>query len=220
MKPPLQRAQTNLLLYSQLAESGWPQRDIQFVHRIYKEVVRLTYGAYRPNWKAFEAHIIGVASLVARDSDSPLRTGAALSHTALQFGRFPPWIRFTKRKAEYLEARIGSDIFAMMTNYLNADWNLLVNPERRPSADETALIHLKLADWLDDLIDELAPVATKKTIFPMLYEPGGREKCVKMAEVIDAPHLKTAYEALLDEKPQEPVIREEHGATFIFKRRL
>ena len=216
----LTRAQTNLQLYSQLIESGWTDRDVEFIHDIYREVVRLTYGTYRPNWKPFDSHLVGVASIVARDAADRVLVGTALAHTALTYGRFPPMVRFMGKKETYLEGRIGSEVFMMMRRYLETDLGKVTAPGYPATHSEQAIIHLKLADLLDDLIDELAPVKTGKKLFVALDDETGLENCARIAEAIGAEGLKAGFEALNSATRHRPAILEEKKSTFIFKRRL
>jgi hypothetical protein len=217
----MQIAATNLQLYSQLADNGWPADSIEAVHRAYAFVARFSYSSFRANWKPFLAHLTGVASIVAWDTADSVRVAAALSHSALEFGRFPVLVKLSEaRKEACLREHLGDAVFELVKAYHTADWKLVMDPNREPSPVEAALRHIKLADMLDDLTDELSPVATRKKVAVSLDDANALRRCADMARGLDARHLAAGYEALMVAPRRDAAIVEDRGATFALKRRF
>ena len=208
---------TNLDLYRQLAGTGWQDAQLQQLRDVYEAVARFSFSSFRPNWKPFLCHLVGVASIVAWDSRDSVLVSAALAHSALEFGRFPLAVRVSAKRTErYLESALGSDVFTLVKAYRHADWKRLMAPGgiAAPSATDTALRHLKLADTVDDLTDELSPVATRKTLSVRRDNAQNMADCAALSRLIGAPNLAAAYESLAAAAPVNAVIQEPLGRTF------
>ena len=89
MRERLAISSNNIELLRQLDEAGWPADGLATMQRVCKTTALLSFGTFQPNRKPFSAHLVGVASIVAWDSRDPIRVGAAMAHSALEFGRFP-----------------------------------------------------------------------------------------------------------------------------------
>lgn len=214
-------AATNLQLYNQLADDGWAEISIQAVHDAYRVVAGFSYPSFRANWKPFLSHLTGVASIVAWDSRDSVLVAAALSHSALEYGLYPKLVGNSRtRRRAFLRKRLGDDVFALVRAYHYADWAHVMDPASELSAVEAAIRHIKLADMLDDLTDELSPVATNKKVGVALSDADALRRCADMARGLDARHLAAGYEQLLTLSPRGPVIRESRGATFALKQRF
>ena len=58
-------AQTNIQLYRQLAELGYPSTDVSRVHRGHSLAMKLFTGLFRGSGRPFLAHLVGTASVLA-----------------------------------------------------------------------------------------------------------------------------------------------------------
>src|SRR5262249_52556405 len=86
-------AQTNLRPYEELREAGRPAEELLGARRAYDLAARLFAGQYRATGKPFVAHLVGVASIVARLGERQAVVVAALLHAAYDQGAFPGWRR-------------------------------------------------------------------------------------------------------------------------------
>lgn len=208
---------TNLDLYRQLASAGWDDAQLRQLRDVYEVVARFSFGSFRPNWKPFLCHLVGVASIVSWDSRDPVLVAAALAHSAFEFGRYPLSVRLSGRRIErFLTRELGAEVFSLVKAYHGADWKRLMAPDPAAgrTATETALQHMKLADMLDDLADELSPVATGKRIGVARADMDGIATCIAISRAIGAPHLASAYGALAATAPVRTAIHEKRGRTF------
>lgn len=212
-------ASNNIELLRQLDRLGWSADALQTIQRVYKAVVLLSCGTYRPNWKPFSAHLVGVASVVAWDSRDAVRVGAAMAHSALEFGRFPIWTRwpFDRREA-FLRGVLGHDIVALVRTYAGANWKTVMNPSTVGSDELVAIQHIKLADMLDDMEDERSPVTTRKKLHVDLSDEKRLADCIQIAERTGLSHLASAYGRLRAERMFSPSITETRDRTFVLRR--
>ena len=81
-------AQTNLQLYRQLAERGYPTSEIASVARAYELGLRLFPGTYRGSGKPFLAHLVGTASILSTLQARMPVIAAGLLHSVYTHGEF------------------------------------------------------------------------------------------------------------------------------------
>lgn len=206
---------TNLDLYRQLAEAGWEDAQLLQLRDVYETVARFSFHSFRANWKPFLSHLVGVASIVSWDSRDPVPVAAALAHSALDFGRFPFAVRLSKKRIDrFLTTELGGEVFDLVKAYHTADWKRLMAHGAANAGDAT-LLHLKLADMLDDLTDELSPVATAKKVGVQRHDTEGMAHCVALSRSINAPDLAAAYQALAAADDIRTAIREPRSGTFL-----
>lgn len=211
---------TNLDLYRHLSEIGWQDAQLLQLRDVYEVVARFSFGSFRANWKPFLCHLVGVASIVSWDSRDPVLVSAALAHSALEFGRFPLAVRLSAQRTErYLRAELGTEVFDLVKAYHTADWKRLMAPDTMVASTgiDAALQHLKLADMVDDLTDELSPVATDKKVGIGRDNAAGMANCVAISRAINAPNLALAYETLAAAAPVRTAIHEKRGRTFLLQ---
>lgn len=222
MRPDLRAiSATNLDLYRQLAAAEWDDAQILQVHSVHEAVARFSFGLFRPNWKPFICHLVGVASIVAWDSRDPVLVSAALAHSALEFGRFPLSVRLSgKRIDRFLADKLGAQVLALVKAYHQAEWKRVMTQDNAvaPTATQIAMQHLKLADMLDDQADELSPVATRKKVGIGRDNPESMATCIALSRAINAPRLAAAYEALAAAAPVRAIIQEKRKRTFLLQR--
>src|SRR5262249_37947301 len=135
-------AQTNLRLYEELRRAGRPPDELLAARRAYDLATRLFAGQYRATGKPFVAHLVGVASILARlDRRGPLIV-AALLHPAYDQGIFPGWRRaVTEAKRAAVRAVAGDEAEHLVFRYHHHD-----------QADGDVVL-LGLANDLEDLVD-------------------------------------------------------------------
>lgn len=218
MPESLAIASNNIELLRQLDEAGWPADALERTQQVYKTVALLSSGTFRPNWKPFSAHLVGVASIVAWDSHDPIHIGAAMAHSALEFGRFPLFSRWPfDRRAAFLRNHLGGEILRLVRAYAQADWKTLMTPPAAASKEAIAVQHIKLADLLDDMEDERSPVSTRKKLHIDLGDAGRVADCIELARQNGCPQLAKAYQRLGTERVFAPAVREARDRTFVLK---
>lgn len=135
-------AQTNLRLYEELRQAGRPPDELLAARRAYDLAAGLFAGQYRASGKPFVAHLVGVASIVARLGARGPVVVAALLHAAYDQGRFSGWRRaVTDTKRAAVRAVAGDEAETLVSRYHVHD-----------DADGDVVL-LELANQLEDLVD-------------------------------------------------------------------
>lgn len=146
-------AQTNLQLYAQMLEAGYPESALELVNRAYLFVAQQTCGVIRGSGKPFVCHLVGTASLLVCEQQPPSLLAASLLHATYQ-NRVPfPGGRDLEARREYIRDCFGEEVESIVHDYHDfevarldafSDQQLL---ERRPA------VLMRLADELEDLLD-------------------------------------------------------------------
>lgn len=210
-------ATTNLSLIAQLHGAGCPPETIRAVQQYYRLAAELTAGMHRANWKPFICHLTGVASAIALDSGDPDLIGAALLHSALEYGRFPLFQRSGEARIRYLSKRANPAIGDLVRRYHQSSRGGIPF-EGQPSPEMVPVIHLRLADLLDDLTDNDGLLVTGKDSLGLRGVSDMSEPAA-LARSIGAPNLAAALEAVAARPVHEPVVNEPGAASFSLTRR-
>ncbi len=205
-------------LYQQLSADGWTQSDLALLHDRYKLSVAISYDLVRANWKPFIVHLIGTASIAAWDSKSPDLIGAALIHSALEFGRFPFGVWTRPQKLAFVGDRTSPTIAELIGAYYEARHEPLLNTGAASAARQPLIVHLRLANALDDILDEMGPVRTAKQIAELRDGPRGLVNLAAVARQVNAPVLAAAFAEAAALTPVEPIAREPRGGSFSVRR--
>lgn len=84
-------AQTNIQLLNQLQREGYSKEDLVSINNTYQFAIKMFAGCYRPSRKAFIAHVVGTASILA-SLHAPIKIVAAgLIHSIYAEGDFGSW---------------------------------------------------------------------------------------------------------------------------------
>lgn len=105
-------AQTNLQLYNQLLERGWPREDLLRVRRAYDLASLLHAGYYQADGKPFVCHAVGVASILCLAGFPADFVAFGLLHNIYVNGDFGQGLgtRMDERKRDFVRERVGADI--------------------------------------------------------------------------------------------------------------
>lgn len=210
--PHGQLATTNLSLIAQLHGAGCSPDTIRAVQQHYRLAAELTAGMHRANWKPFICHLTGVASGVAFDSNDPDLIGAALLHSALEYGRFPMFHRSAEARIRHVSKRANAAIGDLVRRYHQSSRGGIAFDEK-PSPEMVPIIHLRLADLLDDMTDNNGLLVTDKDSLGLR---GVRDMSqpAALARSIGAPNLAAALETVAARPVHEPVVTEPGAASF------
>lgn len=160
-------------------------------------------GYYRANWKPFICHVTGVAGIVAYDSRSALPVCAALLHSALQFGRFPLLGRGRRARLAMIEDHSGPEVAELVAKYHDTSWQTVLDAIDR--SELHVLAHLKLADLLDDVMDDRALIASAKKNFALrgISTPA---QGATLARSVGAPRLAEQLERVGAPVAENPLV--------------
>jgi len=158
LSSPREIAQTNLQLYRQLAAEGVESSALRQVLEAYEIAVSLFGSLFRASGKPFVAHLVGTASVIARDRPPLHVVQASLLHAAYvqgEFGDGPPGR--TPRRARRLLAAIGPAGEDLVTRYAAFPWRAddPPRPELVRSLDATgrAVVQMRLANEVEEFAD-------------------------------------------------------------------
>ena len=205
-------------LYGQLSRAGWHQADLALLHSRYKVGLVISYDLVRANWKPFIVHLIGTASIAAWDSNNPDLIAAALIHSALEFGRFPAGIWTRRHKLDFVAKHASDAIAKIIGDYYEARHQPLLDTQADAAARQPLLVHLRLANALDDILDEQGPVRTAKRIAELRDGAPGLLKLAAIAQQVNAPSLATAFTEAASLSPAEPIAQEPGQGSFSVRR--
>ena len=116
-------AQTNVQLYQQRGEEGYPLAEQQRVYVAYNLAMGLFGGQFRGSGKTFLAHLVGTASILADLQASVDVVVAALLHAAYSDGLFErqsPGV--TDQKRALLRESVGAEVEDLVFRYQNLAW--------------------------------------------------------------------------------------------------
>ena len=105
-------AQTNLQLYNQLLERGWPRDDLLRVRKAYDLASLLHAGYYQAEGKPFVCHAVGMASILCLAGFTADFVAFGLLHNVYVNGDFGQGLgtRMDERKRRFVRERVGADI--------------------------------------------------------------------------------------------------------------
>ena len=153
-------AQTNVQLYQQLGEEGYPLAEQQRVYVAYNLAMGLFGGQFRGSGKTFLAHLVGTASILADLQASVDVVVAALLHAAYSDGLFErqsPGV--TDQKRALLRESVGAEVEDLVFRYQNLAWRQpgAVTRLRFGLADmeatDRSVVLMRLANELEEHLD-------------------------------------------------------------------
>jgi (p)ppGpp synthase/HD superfamily hydrolase len=186
-------AQTNIQLYGQLEASGYSEEEIGKVARAYRISQKLFTAMFRGSGRPFLCHLVGTASILARDRASATEVTAALLHAAYASGSFPMDTQRAgfEAKREWIRKEVGEETEALIYDYHRFSWN---SDALKRLANETTpellpILRLRLANELDDLADNgIRYSGSAKSA--MLDNCDNRELLALLAGRVGLPHLE------------------------------
>ncbi|HBO13424.1 MAG TPA: hypothetical protein DD491_11620, partial [Halieaceae bacterium] len=195
-------AQTNIQLYEQLRLSGYDDAAVVAAARAYALAQPLFSARFRGSGRPFLCHLVGTASVLARDGASIEEVTAGLLHAAYDAGLFGYDMHRTvsPRKRAAVREAVGEAGEALVAAYTALPWTgstlerLAASAARSP--EERSVLRLRLANELDDLADGgLRYTGREKA--SLVDDASHRAKLVTLAQQVDMPHLAADLEAAL-----------------------
>ncbi len=150
-------AQSNIQLYGQLQRAGYRNEEISEVARAYGLAQELFSAQFRGSGRPFLCHLVGTASILARDVAPVQLVIAGLLHAAYSAGifSFDMHCRVSPRKRAMLGKAVGDEVEEILVAYDALPWSesaLAKFAEHTPRAQQQVL-NIRLANELDDLLD-------------------------------------------------------------------
>lgn len=183
-------------------------------------MAELVAGGYRATGRPFYNHLIGVASLIALETRDVKLLSAALLHSSYEFGRFPGWLlppRLSKRR-KFIARQVGEEIEGIVHFYHTASWREILDPQKLPglSEPEKSLVLLKLADMLEDFIEEKGPISTRKNAFWQLTKMDDPvDYLIRVSTGIGAEKIAAGFKEVSTRSPQVIVERNRDRTYFL-----
>jgi len=153
-------AQTNIQLYNQLRELGYPPRDLERIHRAHALAMRLFTGAYRGSGRPFLAHLVGTASVLAWLRTPIAVVAGGLLHSAYSHGEFGNfWRGMTDDKRRRVREAVGAEAEELVAGYTRLPWTAatvasLASLAGSLTEPERAVLLVRLANEVDDHQDQ------------------------------------------------------------------
>lgn len=152
-------AQTNVQLYAQLLELGWPEAELVRIRAGYDLAMRLHVARFRPSGRPFLAHLVGTASVLAWLGVEPDVVLAGLLHAVYDQGDFGDGLRAASdAKRALVRSAVGEAVEARVAAYTELGWSLEALDRLRSRAEalgsfERDALRMRLANELDDHLD-------------------------------------------------------------------
>lgn len=154
-----QYAQTNLQLYNQARDAGWPSMDLLVLTQAYKLACLLFSGLFRSSGKCFISHSVGTASVLMTVTHDVEIVAAGLLHATYAQGNFGTSLARTHSdNRQIVEAQLSSRIEDLIFSYNRMPWsaqdiqNMHDNFDK-VTAKEKEILLLRLANEVDDYAD-------------------------------------------------------------------
>lgn len=193
-------AQTNIQLYRQLGELGYPAADVAMVARAYQVGMRLLSGVYRGSGKPFVAHLVGTASILASLRARAPMVAAGLLHAAYTHGEFGNgWRGMSPAKRADVRRAVGEEIEDLVARYTELRWHaetigaIRQRMDTMPPAERDVLL-IRLANELEDHLD-LGVLYIDDAERRREYMRAHLVSCIEMADRLGAPELAVALAA-------------------------
>jgi hypothetical protein len=199
-----------------MAIAAYKASEIAHVHDAYILAGEYFAGAYRPGWKPFVSHLVGIASVIVREAQASEIVSAAILHSLYVIGENPP-------RRTLVQRRVGGTVEALVNHYSSMSFLDLVSRPNSLSQTEAIILRLRLADIFDDLWDGGYHFGPKKA--PPFGLPGdvdGRAKVIELANVVSAPRLALDFNELFQLLEQgadtSMPADQQHGSSFFVQR--
>ena len=120
----MQYAQTNVQLYQQLLGANWAEDDLRHVQSAYRLALRVVASHYHASERPFLAHLVGVASILAKHGAHCTVVSAGLLHSVYEHGDFGDGSRGlseTRRRA--VRRSVGAASEELIARYATLPWS-------------------------------------------------------------------------------------------------
>ncbi|MFN2328344.1 MAG: DUF6817 domain-containing protein [Chromatocurvus sp.] len=150
-------AQSNIQLYGQLQRRGYGDDEISEVARAYRLAQEMFSAQFRGSGRPFLCHLVGTASILARDAAPVHLVIAGLLHAVYSAGifSFDMHRRVSTGKRARVSKAVGDKVDELLVAYDALPWSqsaLAKFAEHTPVAQQQVL-KIRLANELDDLLD-------------------------------------------------------------------
>lgn len=216
MNPVGAIAQSNIQLYGQLQNCGYSAAEIRDVARAYRLAQRLFAASFRGSGRPFLCHLVGTASILARDSVPVHEVTAGLLHAAYSAGLFPFDMhrKMSFRKRVMVREAVGTEAEELIAAYDALPWNhaMLVKLAEHTRPAQQPVLKLRLANELDDLADNglYYSGAAKRAL---IADPESRRLLVLLASMAGMPALEAGMKTALAEFAEVADTREVASGT-------
>lgn len=195
MPPPI--AQTNLQFYRQLHELGWPIEAIKTIQADYEALLPVMSGLVRGCGKPILSHLIGTASVLARENLPVDLVRLGLSHAVYQYGllNLNGAVKPEKRRAD-LRAILGTalelDVFRYRTMRFGRE-DVEQHLENFDSFDDRdrRVLTVYLANEVDDHLDGSCLMTEK----PRKHHEDWLPLCLKLADRLNVPGMASLLQS-------------------------
>lgn len=197
---------------TQLLALDMPRNELEELNKASDLMAELVAGGYRATGRPFYNHLIGVASLTALETQDVKLISAALLHSSYEFGRFPGWLLppMLNKRRKIVARYVGEETEQIVHSYYMADWRALLDPQKLPALSETErnLILLKLADMLEDFMEERGPIAThKNALWPFIKMDDPAAYIIGISTGIGAEKIASGFREVSTRSPQRIIER-------------
>lgn len=188
-------AQTNVQLLSQVAQAGWPERELLRLRTAYEVAMKAYSGQYRANGKTQIAHHIGVASALQHAGARPVLVIAGAVHSLYNLGDFGTGRTGPhEHKRIRVRSELGADVEELVFSYSNLPWNL--ESIEQMSEQETPidgawidLIWMRVANEIDEVIDAGRRLSHLSRECAKVNTPRGLAVTIALARSVGASNL-------------------------------
>jgi len=217
-------SQTNIQLYNQLIDAGYPEPDLGKVRDSYEYAMKLFTCIYQPCGKPIISHLVGTASILAWLKVPVEVIAAGLLHAAYRHGelkcksahRINPW------KRRQVRERVGGDIEDLIYGYGTHPVDSEAFSGLLKKIDLTGRVRniylIKLANELEDQLD-LGTLYCEEFEYQKFYLGEGRHQMAELAAKLGYPQLsqliEVSFEAVKGNKRPEEFRRKERFASAI-----
>lgn len=195
-------AQTNIQLYRQLAELGYPSTDVSRVHRGHGLAMKLFTGLYRGSGRPFLSHLVGTASVLASIRAPIEVVTAGLLHSAYSHGEFGNyWRGPDQAKRAQVVAAVGEEVEALVFEYTRLPWTaetIGALADTAASSEDGQVLLMRLANEVDDHQD-LGLLYVSEVERRREFIRTALHRCPEMAERLGYPALALELAHVLDE---------------------
>ena len=195
-------AQTNIQLYRQLAELGYPSTDVSRVHRGHSLAMKLFTGLFRGSGRPFLAHLVGTASVLASVRAPIEVVTAGLLHSAYSHGEFGNyWRGPDQAKRTQVLAAVGAEVEALVLGYTCLPWTsktIGALADTATASKDREVLLMRLANEVDDHQD-LGLLYVTEVERRREFIRTALHRCPEMAERLGHPGLALELAHVLDE---------------------
>ena len=195
-------AQTNIQLYRQLAELGYPSTDVSLLHRGHGLAMKLFTGLFRGSGRPFLSHLVGTASVLASVRAPIEVVTAGLLHSTYSYGEFGNyWRGPDQTKRAQVVTAVGEEVEALVLGYTRLPWTVktigaLV--DTAASSRDSQVLLMRLANEVDDHQD-LGMLYVSAVERRREFIRTALHRCPEMAERLGYPALALELAHVLDE---------------------